>query len=446
VVQIKRTFIIVCVVLLFLLSCVVNRVASATVDWPMFGYDLGRTGYSSDALINPIATGLWWSYPLGSYVVSSPTVWGGYVFIGDNNGDVRSISYSTGTLIWSFHAAASVQSSPAIGYGNIYVGSGAGTGGKVYALDVYSGTQVWAYPSSGYVQCRSSPALHDDKVIVGVQAGTDGKVIALNPYDGSLIWQYPTTGGIGVMGFSSPVISNGRVMICSWDGYVYALDETTGTELWKTDLGYPAVGDCTPAVYESYLCVTADHGWVYFLDPNDGHVSNSMKYGDGRLNSPAISLSYIVFTSTDHKIYAIPLYGGSSWSYDTGSIMPLGKPAITGWGLPDTGYVYVGGGYSQKIFCLEITSGAKIFEYNTNGDVLPSPAVADDRVFFASSGAHLYCSKPGGPGGAAVGGFQVPVDKFGLLAPYIGLASTTMIGAVAMVAYIKRAKRRKEKQ
>ena len=46
----------------------------------------------------------------------------------------------------------------------------------------------------------------------------------------------------------------------------------------------------------------------------------------------------------------------------------------------------------------------------------------------------------------SVGGVDIPVDKFGLLAPYIGLASTAMIGAAAAVVYVKRAKRRKEKQ
>jgi hypothetical protein len=45
-----------------------------------------------------------------------------------------------------------------------------------------------------------------------------------------------------------------------------------------------------------------------------------------------------------------------------------------------------------------------------------------------------------------VGGFNVPVNKLGLLAPYIGLASTTMIGAVTTAVYVKRVKRRKEKQ
>jgi len=46
---------------------------------------------------------------------------------------------------------------------------------------------------------------------------------------------------------------------------------------------------------------------------------------------------------------------------------------------------------------------------------------------------------------SGVGGIVVPVDKFGLLAPYIGLASTITIGAVATAIYVKRVKRRREK-
>jgi hypothetical protein len=45
-----------------------------------------------------------------------------------------------------------------------------------------------------------------------------------------------------------------------------------------------------------------------------------------------------------------------------------------------------------------------------------------------------------------VGGIMIPVDKLGLLTPYIGLASTAMIGAVAAVVYVRRAKRKEEKQ
>ena len=45
-----------------------------------------------------------------------------------------------------------------------------------------------------------------------------------------------------------------------------------------------------------------------------------------------------------------------------------------------------------------------------------------------------------------VGGYVIPVDKFALLAPYIGLTSTILISAVITAVYFKRVKRRKEKQ
>ena len=48
--------------------------------------------------------------------------------------------------------------------------------------------------------------------------------------------------------------------------------------------------------------------------------------------------------------------------------------------------------------------------------------------------------------GSGVGGFVVPIDKFGLLAPYIGLASTIIVATAATAIYVKRIKHRKEKQ
>lgn len=44
----------------------------------------------------------------------------------------------------------------------------------------------------------------------------------------------------------------------------------------------------------------------------------------------------------------------------------------------------------------------------------------------------------------AVGGIWIPVDKLGLLAPYIGLVSTIIVGMVATTIYAKRINRRKE--
>ena len=51
-----------------------------------------------------------------------------------------------------------------------------------------------------------------------------------------------------------------------------------------------------------------------------------------------------------------------------------------------------------------------------------------------------------GPIWKKVGGISIPFDKFGLLAPYIGLVSTILVATVATAIYVKRVKHREEKQ
>jgi hypothetical protein len=57
----------------------------------------------------------------------------------------------------------------------------------------------------------------------------------------------------------------------------------------------------------------------------------------------------------------------------------------------------------------------------------------------AGGAAAAYTTSP-------VGGVVVPIDKLALLTPYIGLASTILVAAVASIVYVKHVKRREEKQ
>lgn len=66
----------------------------------------------------------------------------------------------------------------------------------------------------------------------------------------------------------------------------------------------------------------------------------------------------------------------------------------------------------------------------------PEPVVVDPPVSEAKAEWKRH----------VVGGTDVLVDKFGLLVPYIGLASTIFVAAAATAIYIKRFERRKKKQ
>jgi hypothetical protein len=79
------------------------------------------------------------------------------------------------------------------------------------------------------------------------------------------------------------------------------------------------------------------------------------------------------------------------------------------------------------------------------GGVLTPATELGFSNFFVSDGSTLFTFVYE-LSGVGVGGIVVPVDKLGLLAPYIGLASTILVGAVASAVYVRRVKRRKEKQ
>jgi len=82
----------------------------------------------------------------------------------------------------------------------------------------------------------------------------------------------------------------------------------------------------------------------------------------------------------------------------------------------------------------------KIFEINQSYTTYNAPVAHFKMSWDHAQTAQEIAETVGG------GGFVVPVDKFGLLAPYIGLASTILVATVATAIYVKRVKHRKEKQ
>ena len=86
--------------------------------------------------------------------------------------------------------------------------------------------------------------------------------------------------------YSSPIVIGGRVFQGSNTGVLYALDETTGAQLWSRDLGHSNHFTCgklgeisTPAVVgdpsrggASTLYVGGGDGDMYALDPATGAV------------------------------------------------------------------------------------------------------------------------------------------------------------------------------
>lgn len=170
-------------------------------------------------------------------------------------------------------------------------------------------------------------------------------------------------------------------------------------------INVPTMGDIVPTLISTAL---AHPNSSYDLSNWDAHVANS-RYG-------------ITFTNS---------FGGKV--VDINGVERPGVYAV--------GFVITEANSGHKLFGIAYfnTLGNLVLSDRSEADfgIIPDTLIGSP-VNYTGAGLLAYS--------ASVGGVVVPVDKFGPLAPYIGLASTTMIGAVAAAVYVKRVKRRKEKQ
>ena len=72
------------------------------------------------------------------------------------------------------------------------------------------------------------------------------------------VWRYLLKGQVGE---SSPVVCDGKVLICTKTGIVSILDAATGELLWEYDTGEQIIG--SPAVIKDHFLVLSSKGTLF---------------------------------------------------------------------------------------------------------------------------------------------------------------------------------------
>ena len=163
---------------------------------------------------------LMWQFDAGSSGVRSIEILGESVYFNTWDGSAYSLNAKSGNLNWRYRSGSSgqghsfVTGSIRVSGQSVYHVSGA----SVYSLDALSGTVNWQHQSEssqvGPIQVSGE----------GVYFGTDdGYINALDESSGSLIWRYQPAPD----GWVHPRVSEGKVYFHS-QGAVYALDASTG--------------------------------------------------------------------------------------------------------------------------------------------------------------------------------------------------------------------------
>ena len=89
-----------------------------------------------------------WSVGTGSYVYSSPAVWGGRVFFGSYNGVLYGVSARNGAVLWHFGTGGAISGAVVVVAGVVYAGN---FSHRIYGISARNGRQLLAFPHGDYV-------------------------------------------------------------------------------------------------------------------------------------------------------------------------------------------------------------------------------------------------------------------------------------------------------
>src|SRR5258708_5335121 len=130
----------------------------ASSNTAMFGYDIQRTHFNPSEHIlgtaNVSHLVSYWTASTRSYILSSPTVANGIVYVGSSDELLYALDAKTGKILWLHVAKDDVGSSAAIANGIVFAGS---DDHNLYALNARTGATVWTYTAGGAIW--SSPVV-----------------------------------------------------------------------------------------------------------------------------------------------------------------------------------------------------------------------------------------------------------------------------------------------
>lgn len=214
-----------------------------------------------------------WQVALSSEVLARPATDGERAIFQTQDGRVVALSIDDGRLLWSYEEVEPILSlrgtaAPQIVAGQVYAGF---ANGRVVALDLASGTPLWerrvAEPG-GRSELERLVDIDGNLIIEGggvFAAAFQGRAVVIDQQNGQIYWDYESSTAVPTASLS------GKLIIAGQDGVVVALDQRSGTELWRqpqlAERGLTGV-----AVQQGYAVVGDAQGYLHWLDPASGDI------------------------------------------------------------------------------------------------------------------------------------------------------------------------------
>ncbi len=307
-------------------------------------------------------------------------------------------------VLWKADVPLSGMSSPVVWGNKVYL-TGASEGKReVYCYDLMSGTRLWLAEVKGVPgQIRKVPEIFQDTGYAAPTSVTDGlrvysifangDVIALDSCS-TVMWTLDLGLPANRYGHSASLaFDQGRVLV-QFDqdakkgkpSRLLALDSATGKTVWSTPR---PVSDSwpSPVVIETgrgRQLVTVANDWIIAYDPASGRELWKVKCkGTDVASSPVFAGGLILASITADRIYAIRPDGAGdvtathvAWTTKDG-VSDVSSPASNG----ELAFFVNSSGL---MICLEVKTGAKVWEQSLEGEFYGSPTLAGDKLYLVA--------------------------------------------------------------
>jgi len=291
--------------------------------------------------------------------------------------------------------------------GIVYVGD---DNGYTYALNAVTGQMIWAH--YGWNMNMSNPLVDGDRVFVStgnayfnyektmqyvqgkrtVRGPGLNSIYALDRTTGREIWSYHTPGEV----MPSPVDIDGSLYVGTGDGNVYKLDSASGKLLWKTDI-QSFVSMSSPVAGDGNIFLGGTYpNYFYALDQQTGKVAWKMTipglvatgisdctpaYASGIVVQEATIESGDSAKPVANVLLALDAKTGRIvWQHrmDSGASPPAMKTATP---MIDSGVVYEGSPVSGDYFAFDLSTGKQLWKLHLGGQIRAGAAILDGVAY-----------------------------------------------------------------
>lgn len=342
-----------------------------------------------------------WDVSVGSgigkyYSNLHPTADAGVVYAADRHGRVKALSESDGKEVWSVDLSektgffssnlpALLSGGLTVAGGHVYVGS---EKAKVYALNTSDGSVAWQTTVAG--EALSSPVVSDGVVLIHTG---NGMLQALDENSGAIKWTVNLDmPSLTLRGESAPATAYGAAIVGGDNGRVTAVLLQPGQMIWQqrisqatgpTEIDRLSDVDTTPVIVNGVIYALAYNGNLTALDLRSGQII--WKRDLGSVNNIVVDAGRIYMVDQNDRVLALSTDGGvTQWTQSDLLHRLLTAPVLY------NGYLVVGDseGYMHWI---DPDSGHFVAQQKVDSSgFLTNPIVADGKLLIQAKDGTLY--------------------------------------------------------